>query len=589
MGIQNKVLLSITVTFCILLGIIYILSHSIFLQSFRKLEVSQTKKNIERIENSVATEIGDLVSFSADWAVWDESYKFILDGNPEYVAANIVESTFQDSRLDFIIFVNKSAQVIFGKKYDHVNEVMLDLPAGLLAYLTPESILFRPKLADQAFGGIIKLKQESYIITAYPISDSNKEKDPRGILLMGRNLNKDLIDRLTKTTQVATQLHHVNEWKESEKIIAKEISDKGVSKINYVNDNIVIAYVLLKDIFGMPVVLIESKGDRDIYQQGVHAISYMMAALILCAVVIAIILIFIIQRIITSRVIFLEKSVHHIEVTGNFSNRVESEPSDDELGALVLRINSMLESIQISQAQLETARADAEMASLAKSEFLTSMSHELRTPLNAILGFSQLLDLRTNNLTETEEKWVSEIIIAGEYLLKLISELLELSNIESGKFDLDIKPLMVSTTIEKAVNMVTPVASQFGVRLSIETDALIGLTLEADEIRLQQIFINLLTNAIKYNRHGGRVSLRGAIIGRYCYIKVEDNGIGISAEKIDEIFKPFQRGDVYDSGIDGVGIGLSITRRLVEAMSGRVEVKSKLDVGSIFTIILPIN
>lgn len=589
MRIQNKVLLSITTTFCVLLGIIYILSNSIFLQSFRELEESQTKKNIERIKNSVAAEIADLLVFNGDWAMWDDSYQFVSDGNPDYIASNLVDSSFEDSRLDFIIYVNKSAKIVFGKKYDRVNEKQIDIPVELLEHLKLESILLRPMKANQAFGGIIKLEQSAYIIAAYPILDSNNEKESRGILLMGRKFDNNLIDRLTKTTQVVTQLHHINEWTKSEKIIVKEIDGAVESKIKYVNNKVVVAYVLLKDIFGVPVILVEAKNERAIYQQGLQATSYMMAALILCAVVIAIILILIIQRIITSRIISLEKSVHHIEVTGDFSNRVEGELSDDELGKLVLRINSMLESIQISQAQLESARADAELASLAKSEFLTSMSHELRTPLNAILGFSQLLDLRTNNLTETEEKWVSEIIIAGEYLLKLISELLELSSIESGKIDLDIEALMIAEAIENSVNMVRPVASQIGVQLSIEIDALSGLKLAADEMRLQQILINLLTNAIKYNKQGGRVGLRGAIIGKYCYIKIEDNGIGISVEKLADIFKPFERGDAYGSRVDGVGIGLSITRQLIEAMNGRVEVKSKLGVGSVFTIVLPIS
>jgi len=589
MQIQNKVLLSVSGVFCVLLGIIYILSNSIFLQSFIDLEEIQTKKNINRISNSINTEIDDLNAFNADWAAWDDSYQFIIDGNDGYVAANIVDSTFINSRIDFIAYVNKSAKIIFGKKYDQINNKQVEISNDLKKLLNTESILLQPIKTSQAFGGIVELENSTYLISSSPIVDSNEEKESRGVLLMGRKVDEKLINRFTKTTQVASQLHHANEWADAKKAIVKEINGKDAPVIKFLNDKVIATYILLKDVFENPVVLIESKSNRAIYQQGVRASTYAMTVLIACAVIMAIILMFIIQRTVTSRIIRLERSINHIEKEGGTFDRIKNESTNDEIGSLVLQINSMLESIQISHHQLESSRADAERASLAKSNFLTSMSHELRTPLNAILGYSQLLNIRGTNLTESEAEWVSEIVVAGEYLLKLISELLELSSIESGDLKLDFEPVLISESFEKAINMVKPLATQKNVELSMETDALLGHQIHADKVRLQQILINLLTNAIKYNKQGGCVSLRAATIGRYCYIKIEDNGVGVSEEKIDEIFKPFNRGDVRNSTIDGVGIGLSITRRLIESMNGRVEVTSKLNVGSVFTLVLPLR
>jgi len=589
MRIQHKVLVSILLPFCIFIGIVYILSNYIFLESFVQLEKSQIEKNIDRIKNSISTEISDLVAFTYDWAAWDDSYEFILSGEQNYIDANLVDSTFEGSSLDFIVYINKQGEVIYGREYDYVNGKQILLSNAYLELFGPESILLKPQTVDQAIGGIIRINKELYIVSSHPILDSNIDSDSRGVLLMGKKLADRILERLTKTTQVSIKLHDFDTLNFEEKLITQEIISSSKEKIVYESEEKTNAYILLQDIWGMPAVIIEAQNKRGIYQKGLQATSYMVTILIISTVSIALMLMFIIQKIVTVRVAKLENSVHQVELTGDISRRIENEISNDEIGSLAGRVNSMLESIQISQAQLETARLDAEQANLAKSEFLTSMSHELRTPLNAILGYSQLLDLRANNLIETEKEWVTEIIVAGKYLLNLISELLDLSNIESGQFKIDNEPLVISEVIEKAVSMIHPVANNAGVELVVEIGELQSLRITGDELRLQQILINLLTNALKYNKANGRVNLSGAIIGKYCYIKVEDNGIGISKEKLEDVFKPFQRGDAYDSGVDGVGIGLSITRRLVEAMNGRVEVKSKQNVGSIFTIVLPLS
>jgi len=585
MRIQHKVLTSIIITFCILFGIAYLLSNTILLRSFVSLEEFQINKNIDRIINTIDTEINDLVLFNADWAAWDDSYEFIINGEPDFIKKNIVNASFEDSRLDFMVFVNIEGEIVYGRQYDFEKGVQIRVSDKILEHIKPGNLLLKPRSAEEALGGIIRVGERFFIVASYPILNSNRKGEPRGILLMGRMLDKQLLTRVSKTTQVEIGLIDINDLTPKETLIV----DNAPRTIDYPNDNTVFSYILFKDIFNNPVFYIKTKSSRGIYQQGLRDTSYMLLTLLMSVTVIVFLLVVVINKIVVTRISSLESSVRDIEDTQNYSKRIESENNGDEISSLETQINSLLEAIQITHNQLESSRSEAERSSMAKSEFLTSMSHELRTPLNAILGYSQLIEMRSKNLTEDEKEWVAEIITAGEYLLKLISELLDLSSIESGVIELDIEPIVINDVVNSAISMVKPLASKNAINLIACTKELEGLTMNADKTRLSQILINLLSNAIKYNKNKGTVDLNTAKIGQYCFIKISDTGIGISKEQLGEIFDPFQRADAVDSGVEGVGIGLSITRRLVEAMNGRIDVKSKVNVGTVFTVVLPVK
>lgn len=238
------------------------------------------------------------------------------------------------------------------------------------------------------------------------------------------------------------------------------------------------------------------------------------------------------------------------------------------------------------QALIET-RDEADRANKAKSEFLSSMSHELRTPMNAILGFGQLLQL-DDSLSDVNNDNVHEILRAGAHLLELINEVLDLSKIESGEIDLSLEPVEVSPVIDKCLNLVATLADKRRIRISHA--GLKNIVVRADRTRLMQVLLNLLSNAIKYNREGGTVKLEAQAEGTdRLRILVTDTGNGIPAAKLGKLFQPFNRLDAENSGIEGTGIGLTITRRIVELMGGSVNVKSEVGVGSTFWIELPIE
>nr|WP_256440993.1 PAS domain S-box protein [Rhodoferax sp. AJA081-3] len=240
--------------------------------------------------------------------------------------------------------------------------------------------------------------------------------------------------------------------------------------------------------------------------------------------------------------------------------------------------------LQVKNGELETARSIADKANRAKSDFLSSMSHELRSPLNAILGFAQLMDSGVPPPTETQRASIEQILKAGWYLLELINEILDLALIESGKLSLSMEPVSLQEVLRDCQTMMEPQARQRGIQMRFPNFKA-PCFVQADRTRVKQVFVNLLANAIKYNRQDGAVDITFRPAGKTrMHISVRDTGEGLSARSLDQLFQPFNRLGQEDSDEEGTGIGLVVSKRLVELMGGSIGAHSTVGVGSDFWI-----
>lgn len=242
------------------------------------------------------------------------------------------------------------------------------------------------------------------------------------------------------------------------------------------------------------------------------------------------------------------------------------------------------QTLQTRNIDLETATTVAEEANLAKSQFLSSMSHELRTPLNAILGFAQLIESNVSPPTPSQKRSLDQILSAGWFLLELVNEILDLAQIESGKVVLTREAVPLEHIMTECQELVEPLAIKRGISISFPRMEM-PHWVDADRTRTRQILINLLHNAIKYNKPGGKVSMACTLVPQNSIrISVRDTGLGLSPEQLSQLFQPFNRLGRESEAEQGTGIGLVVVKRLVELMGGVIGVESQLGVGSVFWI-----
>ena len=257
---------------------------------------------------------------------------------------------------------------------------------------------------------------------------------------------------------------------------------------------------------------------------------------------------------------------------------------DDQLLMWHGAVSDVTRQHEAEQAELE--RDAAERANRAKSEFLARMSHELRTPLNGIIGFARLMASEPGSMLDAEHRRRLDIIESSGYrLLALVNEVLDISRIEAGGLRLDLRSLAVQPAVAQALAAVEPMARAGGIRLTHEGPP--DAAALADAARLGQVLANLVSNAVKYNRPGGRVTVSVHPLGRLLRIDVSDTGAGLSEAQRHQLFQPFNRLGAERSGTEGSGLGLVIARSLVEAMGGWLQVSSELGVGSCFSVVLP--
>ena len=258
----------------------------------------------------------------------------------------------------------------------------------------------------------------------------------------------------------------------------------------------------------------------------------------------------------------------------NITERRQQEVQKELLSRELRRKNS----------DLVLAITSAEKANRVKTDFLSSMSHELRTPLSAILGFAQLLESGKPAPTASQKRSIDQILKAGWYLLELINEILDLAKIESGKLSLSMQPTPLEGVLRECEALIGPMAQKGGVRVSFAAPQA-AYAVQADDTRMKQVLFNLLSNAIKYNKAGGTVNVTcRAVTPARVRISVEDTGNGLTPQQITQLFEPFNRLGQETTAVQGTGIGLVMTKRLVEMMGGEIGVHSTVGMGSVFWV-----
>ncbi|MEX2424935.1 MAG: PAS domain S-box protein [Acidimicrobiia bacterium] len=275
----------------------------------------------------------------------------------------------------------------------------------------------------------------------------------------------------------------------------------------------------------------------------------------------------------------LDGTIINVAINGRLVDDENGEPAGIEGTAIDVTARRHAEE------ETRHARAEADRANQAKSIFLSRMSHELRTPLNSIIGFAQLLDLSEPALDARSRESVSHILKGGRHLLDLIDEVLDIAQVEAGRLNMSLEPVSVYDTLAESIDLIRPLAAARRITVNVADGC--GEHVLADRQRLKQIFLNLLSNAVKYNQNAGAVDVTCDLSNGDVGISVSDTGLGITAEQLERLFTPFDRLGAEQSGQQGTGLGLVLSRHLAEAMGGRLSVESVPGEGATFTVTLP--
>ena len=253
------------------------------------------------------------------------------------------------------------------------------------------------------------------------------------------------------------------------------------------------------------------------------------------------------------------------------------------------RLNEELEErVAHRTTQLLAAKDEAERANLAKSDFLSRMSHELRTPMNAVLGFAQLLEMDgARALSDEQREYARHIRRAGDHLLALINDVLDLAQVEAGKLSVRLEPVLLASVIDDSLELLRDRARARGISIDVHSSDGPARVL-ADRMRLKQVVLNLLSNAVKYNCERGAVTLAWSVEGGALRLNITDTGAGLTAEQLPRLFMPFERLDAHMIAVEGTGIGLALSKHLMRLMAGDIGVESRPGVGSTFWITLPL-
>jgi signal transduction histidine kinase len=261
----------------------------------------------------------------------------------------------------------------------------------------------------------------------------------------------------------------------------------------------------------------------------------------------------------------------------------------ESYAALERKVQERTRDLAEALAQLDEKSRQLEATSRHKSEFLANMSHELRTPLNAILGFSQVLQLKLfGELNVKQEEYLEDILSSGNHLLSLINDVLDLSKVEAGQIELEPAPFSLREALERGVVMVRERATKDGIKLVLQLDPEVELV-TGDERRIRQVIFNLLSNAVKFTPAGGRIDVASARVDGHVEISVSDTGPGIAPEDQERIFEEFQQTEAGIRQREGTGLGLALSKRLVELHGGRIWVESRAGSGSRFVFSLPME
>lgn len=591
MSLRTKTLLLMLLSLIIMIGALYLTARSTLMKGLEEIEEHDAKMNVERALAALSQEVSNLERVTVDWSSWDDTYRFIDDGNSQYIEGNLVDEAFVTLRLNLMLFVHSSGKVVFSKAFDLDSEKEIPVPSNFLGDFSSSTLPGPGGIAS----GVMLTRDGPMIIVAQPILTSKAEGPARGTLFFGRYLNDGLIANLSQVTLSDITLHRMDEPRPdfpASLLPPLSPAEDTAALVQVLDGQHMAAYSKVNDIYGRPILVLQITMPRDEYFLGQEAVTSFALVILGIALLIGGLLLWLVHNQILARVAILIAGINKISSSGDTSTRIELK-GKDELALVAGTMNGMLTVLQEEEKELrdllqkeKELRKNLEEEIEHRAEYTRALVHELKTPITPILAASELL------LDEIEEptahSLAANIQRSASNLNRRIDELLDLARGETGQLKLSIAPVEIEKLLKETTDEARSQTSLKRQSLSLEILSPLQI-IPADKERLQQVVQNLLNNAIKFTPEGGKIAVRAREDGTNLIVEVEDNGRGITEEEQKRLFNPYNRRESDRERLSGLGLGLTIAKRFVELHGGRIWVTSTDGKGTVFTFSIPLK
>jgi len=558
MRIRRKIGLTIVVVSVLIITITAFFGFGLLLPSFNALEEQETYKRVIQLNNTIQNELSNLDGTSYDWAYWDDTYYFVQNTNSEYIEQNLLDSTFITLKLNFLIFIDTSGQLVYAKDYDYRGNQ--ELP--LLEKVSQE-ILLTPKLWNfsdkyDKIVSAITLADEPAIIASKYILTSQSQGPIAGTLIIGRYLNENAASFYSDTLGLPVKiLSNSNEIIESELINQNSFSEELSIVVKPVDDKYIAGYMLVKDFNSNPVAVMQLTNTRYIYAQGVATVNFYMLLSLIVWIIFGILFMGVMEKGIVLPIHKLTTSVKEMTIAN--SDMPKSVFGGDETTLLTEAVKDTL------------------TQKLSAIEELSGMvGHDLRNPLQSITGATYYIKTKYSaNMDQTGKEILRIIEDSVAYSNKIISDLLEYSR--------SINLELSETTPKNIINNSLPFI-KIPSNITVIDRSENYPTFTVDITKMQRVFLNIITNALDAMPQGGTLTIESKQSKQEIIFVVKDTGLGISKAAMKNIWTP-----LFTTKAKGMGFGLSISKRLVEAHGGTIILESQEGKGTKITIKLPLN
>jgi signal transduction histidine kinase/FixJ family two-component response regulator len=568
---------------CVVMMLALAFVHSYFiLPSFERLEEADARRNVGRAFDALAVANEEIVQKLADWAGWDDTYKFIEDHNQEYIDSNLEASSLEAMNIDLVTYLDANGNVRWSAWRDREGAMHGGIVAGAEHQLREGAPLRDlPTLKSHA-SGVMRLDAGAMLAASRPITDTAYEQPARGTLIFGRWVSDALTARIGERLHMDVMIEPVgaNPVCTGRRLNAGEdraIWFKSVCLTRVrAEGNQVASSTVVADLEGKPALTVIVTQPREVLAHGQNLARTILLFGLLASTAIFLCVHSVLHRWVLGPLTRMQREVVAIG-HGEIQERVTVR-GKDEIATLALGMNNTLDA-------LAAARETAEQASAAKGLFLANMSHEIRTPMTAILGYADVLTDSSSSREETERA-AQVLRRSGRHLLKLINDILDVSKIEAGRLEMETLPCSPVQIVSDVHTLLGGHAREKRLAFTLDVEGRVPASIRSDPTRLRQALINLVGNAVKFTDKGS-VRIGVAYDEEKCLVifRVSDDGIGMSSEQLRGLFRAFTQADAsMTRRFGGSGLGLVISRHIAQKLGGDLTVDSRPGEGSTFTL-----